>query len=231
MTGLTTADQRYYASSYGRFNTADPYQASAGPSDPGSWNRYAYVEGDPVNANDPRGLMMNTGCFNAAIRDGCGDGGDSYGDSYYPGSVDPHCTQSHPTGFLDPVLGLMSSMNCYGLGFGSVVFTTSLSGDFASTGQSKTCTGTARVLQGNSNTIGKQGGFSGQTVTSIGAAVIPSQWAADKAALAPYIGQISASGPGWSFSGIVDVIGGKPPAGFPADSNVRDDLEQVFLVT
>jgi RHS repeat-associated protein len=55
-TGLDYADQRFYASTYGRFNTADPYQASAGPSDPGSWNRYAYVEGDPVNAYDPRGL-------------------------------------------------------------------------------------------------------------------------------------------------------------------------------
>src|SRR6185312_3834907 len=53
--GLDYADQRYYASAYGRFNTADPYQASAGPSDPGSWNRYAYVGGDPVNRSDPRG--------------------------------------------------------------------------------------------------------------------------------------------------------------------------------
>jgi len=54
-TGLDYADQRYYASSYGKFNTADQYMASAGPSDPGSWNRYAYVGGDPVNFNDPRG--------------------------------------------------------------------------------------------------------------------------------------------------------------------------------
>jgi len=54
--GLDYADQRYYASSYGRFNTADPYRASAGPSDPGSWNRYSYTRGDPVNRYDPRGL-------------------------------------------------------------------------------------------------------------------------------------------------------------------------------
>jgi len=52
------ADQRYYASSYGRFNTADPYQASAGPSDPGSWNRYSYVGGDPVNNHDWQGLAI-----------------------------------------------------------------------------------------------------------------------------------------------------------------------------
>ena len=55
-TGLDYADQRMYASSLGRFNTADPYRASAGASDPGSWNRYSYVGGDPVNLYDPNGL-------------------------------------------------------------------------------------------------------------------------------------------------------------------------------
>ena len=53
-TGFDYADQRYYASTYGRFNTADPYMASAGPGDPGSWNRYSYTRGDPVNRRDPR---------------------------------------------------------------------------------------------------------------------------------------------------------------------------------
>ena len=57
-TGLDYADQRFYASSYGRFNTADPYRASGGASDPGSWNRYAYVGGDPINWFDPIGLFM-----------------------------------------------------------------------------------------------------------------------------------------------------------------------------
>ena len=47
--------QRYYASTYGRFNTPDPYQASAGRGDPGSWNRYSYTRGDPVNRVDPGG--------------------------------------------------------------------------------------------------------------------------------------------------------------------------------
>src|ERR1051326_4849671 len=39
-TGLDYADQRYYASTFGRFMTPDPYRASAGPSDSQSWNRY-----------------------------------------------------------------------------------------------------------------------------------------------------------------------------------------------
>jgi RHS repeat-associated protein len=52
-TGLDYADQRYYQPGAGRFMTADPYLASGGVESPGSWNRYAYVEGDPVNWVDP----------------------------------------------------------------------------------------------------------------------------------------------------------------------------------
>jgi hypothetical protein len=36
--------------------TPDPYRASAKLINPTSWNRYAYVNGDPVNSNDPSGL-------------------------------------------------------------------------------------------------------------------------------------------------------------------------------
>ena len=55
------ADQRYYAVGMGRFNTADPYRASANGDDdaaePSSWNRYAYTKGDPVNFVDPTGQI------------------------------------------------------------------------------------------------------------------------------------------------------------------------------
>ena len=56
MTGLDFTDQRFYAFSYGRFNTPDPNKASGSKKDPGSWNRYSYVGNDPINFNDPRGL-------------------------------------------------------------------------------------------------------------------------------------------------------------------------------
>lgn len=56
-TGIDYADQRYYASGVGRFLTADPYLASGGAGEPGSWNRYAYAGNDPVNKFDPRGLV------------------------------------------------------------------------------------------------------------------------------------------------------------------------------
>jgi len=54
-TGLNYADQRFYNATYGRFMNADPYRASAGPEDPGSWNKYSYVDNDPVNLIDPTG--------------------------------------------------------------------------------------------------------------------------------------------------------------------------------
>lgn len=36
--------------------SSDPYLASGGAGAPGSWNRFAYVGGDPVNRFDPMGL-------------------------------------------------------------------------------------------------------------------------------------------------------------------------------
>jgi RHS repeat-associated protein len=58
-TGLDYANNRYYSNQYGRFMTPDPYQAQVGgpgdPNDPGSWNRYTYTRGDPVNRYDPAG--------------------------------------------------------------------------------------------------------------------------------------------------------------------------------
>jgi len=73
-TASGSLDQRFYANTYGRFNTPDPYKASGGTSDPASWNRYSYVEGDPVNAKDPRGLFLY------AAEDNDGGGGDDGGD-------------------------------------------------------------------------------------------------------------------------------------------------------
>ena len=54
--GQDYADQRYYGSGTGSFFTPDPGGIkTADPTDPGSWNRYAYVGGDPLNYRDPAG--------------------------------------------------------------------------------------------------------------------------------------------------------------------------------
>ena len=55
VSGLDYADQRSHVPGVGRFTTTDPYQAGGGAGSPGSWNRYAYVEGDPIDFNDARG--------------------------------------------------------------------------------------------------------------------------------------------------------------------------------
>jgi RHS repeat-associated protein len=58
--GLDYAGQRYYSNATGRFLTPDPGGVgTADPKSPGSWNRYAYVQGDPVNLTDRRGLCAD----------------------------------------------------------------------------------------------------------------------------------------------------------------------------
>jgi RHS repeat-associated protein len=54
--GLDYAMARYQQN--GRFLSPDPYVGSGGPGVPQSWNRYAYVQNDPVNFYDPPGLYI-----------------------------------------------------------------------------------------------------------------------------------------------------------------------------
>ena len=74
-------------------------KSAAGPRDPGSWNRYAYVQGDPVNAKDPRGLFLLT----AEV----GDDFDDDGEDFYFDSGEG-CSE------VDPVTGYYYSC---GLGY------------------------------------------------------------------------------------------------------------------
>jgi RHS repeat-associated protein len=100
MVGQDYADQRYCGSGTGRFWTADPGGiGTASPTRPSSWNRYAYVEGDPVNSTDRRGLYMCVGCGDDEEPDdpcddnstmiGCGGGGAAYGYRPVPPTVNP----------------------------------------------------------------------------------------------------------------------------------------------
>jgi RHS repeat-associated protein len=57
-TGLDYAYQRYYNSQVSRFHTPDPDASSPRLKRPQSWNRYAYVEGQTVNAFDPDGRKL-----------------------------------------------------------------------------------------------------------------------------------------------------------------------------
>jgi RHS repeat-associated protein len=61
--GQDYAGQRYYNLSIGRFWSLDPGGIrTAHLGNPTTWNRYAHLNGDPINFGDPTGL------------DCCGDG-------------------------------------------------------------------------------------------------------------------------------------------------------------
>lgn len=79
---------RYYSNAYGRFMTPDPYPPSAKAGNPQSWNRYAYVIGDPVNNNDPRGLDLPEEGDDGDGDDDWGEGGGFSYDGCVP-SWDP----------------------------------------------------------------------------------------------------------------------------------------------
>ena len=88
--GLYYADQRYYNQNWGRFQTADPSDSNIDPSTPGSWNRFAYTNGDPINRFDPRGLTV------------CDSNGDNCYDSVDVESGDPDDMQTVDEDFWYP---------------------------------------------------------------------------------------------------------------------------------
>ncbi|MBZ5612178.1 MAG: RHS repeat-associated core domain-containing protein [Acidobacteriia bacterium] len=73
-TGLDYANQRYFVNNFGRFMTPDPYGGSMSAANPQSWNRFAYVLGDPVNGRDPRGLKCIVTDGGTYADDGTGGG-------------------------------------------------------------------------------------------------------------------------------------------------------------
>jgi RHS repeat-associated protein len=72
--GQDYGSHRYYNNNFGRFWSPDPGGiATANPRNPGSWNRYAYTNGDPANYYDPAGTDdINAGCaaFDEAFCEG-----------------------------------------------------------------------------------------------------------------------------------------------------------------
>ncbi|NWF82660.1 MAG: RHS repeat-associated core domain-containing protein, partial [Bryobacteraceae bacterium] len=56
-TGMDYAWNRMYKVEWGRFSTPDP-SATGAAKQSSTWNKYAYVEGDPANFHDPEGLQL-----------------------------------------------------------------------------------------------------------------------------------------------------------------------------
>jgi RHS repeat-associated protein len=65
--GTDHAQFRQYGNTQGRFMSPDPYDGSYDPSNPQSFNRYAYAMNNPVSYIDPSGLEditdLGNGCY------------------------------------------------------------------------------------------------------------------------------------------------------------------------
>jgi len=86
--GSDDAMHRRFDATASRFSQPDPYDGSYSLTDPQSFNRYAYVQNDPVNFVDPTGLDDCTEFdeYGACI---IGDGGpDPFDDPFFNGSND-----------------------------------------------------------------------------------------------------------------------------------------------
>lgn len=79
-TGMSHTLWREYDDMRARWTAPDPYSGSMEPSSPQSFNRYNYVNNDPVNKVDPTGLM--------AASEGWGSVQNAWGGD--PGFNDPH---------------------------------------------------------------------------------------------------------------------------------------------
>jgi RHS repeat-associated protein len=123
-TASGSLDQRYYSSGAGRFQTPDPSRG-VDLADPGAWNKYTYVQGDPANFLDPIGTNRadpdawqgpsyywgygfysywgEEGYVNVYapylyfMSPGGGGGGGGGDNSTSRSGTDPHCDRNDPT--------------------------------------------------------------------------------------------------------------------------------------
>ena len=129
-TGLDYANQRFYANTYGRFNTTDLADASL--ENPQSWNRYGYVGGDPINRNDPSGLCSSEEAFQnyGQCPDGSQPGVDEGGYGNCPSSIynpDGSCGGGNGSGCVISAFNPVADPSCYS-GGPTVAVGTSTSG-------------------------------------------------------------------------------------------------------
>ena len=90
------AQFRNYSSTQGRWLSPDPYSGSYDPSNPQSFNRYAYVMNNPLSLVDPSGLASWCGNDGTDGNEGCDSNGDGNIDTSF--SVTASGSQPPPPG-------------------------------------------------------------------------------------------------------------------------------------
>ena len=163
---------RYYDPNQIRFTQRDP----AGFRD--GFNRYSYVHNNPVNLNDPDGLVAQS--IGVTITN-------TQNTSYYAWNSGGSGGQS-----TNPFSGSAFTGESYQVADASGTIGGSLTSGVCQ------CTGSARVFQGNSALIGLGGAFNtnppnlaNYAVTTNSAAIIPSQFGLTKPEMRGIINQIS----------------------------------------
>jgi RHS repeat-associated protein len=111
---LDYAKQRYYFPSLGRFLTPDPTGRNVDFSDPQTWNRYAFVNNDPVNLVDPSGLETDSGYSGDGGGGGYGGGGGNSGNGGGSGGTCPPFTPS--PGYNCTINGNTCAVTCTPIG-------------------------------------------------------------------------------------------------------------------
>jgi RHS repeat-associated protein len=109
--GQDYADQRYYNAGVGRFWSPD--RGGGITDDPGSMNKYAYVQGDPINFADPHGTEEVY--VGGGLTLDCGDDADSIYDGtcvVADGGGGSEGCGGYADGFADNFLGWPAAPGC-----------------------------------------------------------------------------------------------------------------------
>ena len=168
MPGQDYAMARYYSGQAGSFWSPDPGGVkTADSTDPTSFNRYAYIGGDPINASDPSGMEVDLTCGPGWQTDASLDGPccDPTANGFLSGPPDPACyagvggggdssaTSSSTASVPTPIIYVMAIYDCYKLNMASAKGKQVWERDIDYTAWLLNANGTFTELTGNGSSV------------------------------------------------------------------------------